>query len=66
MPVRWGLIGATVIAREWMIDAIRNLAVYPNLLLMDQSSTTIRVVRPLSVDRTQMEVYCVAPRGDEC
>lgn len=23
MPVRWGLIGATVIAREWMIDAIR-------------------------------------------
>ena len=49
---------------QWMIDAIRNLAVYPNLLLMDQSSTTIRVVRPLSVDRTQMEVYCVAPRGE--
>ena len=22
-PVRWGLIGATTIAKEWMIDAIR-------------------------------------------
>jgi benzoate/toluate 1,2-dioxygenase subunit alpha len=48
----------------WMIDAVRNLAVFPNMLLMDQSSSTIRVVRPVRVDLTELEVYCVAPKGE--
>ena len=47
-----------------MIDAVRNLVVFPNLLLMDQSSSTVRIVHPLSVDETLVEVYCVAPRGE--
>ncbi|HCO42908.1 MAG TPA: benzoate 1,2-dioxygenase large subunit [Gammaproteobacteria bacterium] len=49
---------------QWMIDAIRNLAIFPNLLLMDQSSSTVRIVHPLAVDRTLVEVYCVAPKGE--
>ena len=49
---------------RWMIDAVRNLVVFPNLLLMDQSSSTVRIVHPLSVDQTLIEVYCVAPRGE--
>ena len=49
---------------RWMIDAVRNLAIFPNLLLMDQSSSTVRIVHPLAVDRTLVEVYCVAPKGE--
>lgn len=52
-------------ARErWMVDYVRNLVVYPNLLLMDQSSTTIRMIHPISVDKTLVEVYCIAPKGE--
>jgi benzoate/toluate 1,2-dioxygenase alpha subunit len=49
---------------RWMIDAVRNLVVFPNLLIMDQSSSTVRMVHPLSVDETLVEVYCVAPKGE--
>jgi benzoate/toluate 1,2-dioxygenase alpha subunit len=34
------------------------------VLLMDQSSTQIRVFRPLSPDRTEVRVYCIAPKGE--
>jgi benzoate/toluate 1,2-dioxygenase alpha subunit len=36
----------------------------PNVFLMDQMSTQIRVFRPLSVDRTEVITYCVAPKGE--
>ncbi len=49
---------------RWMIDHVRNLMLYPNLLLMDQSSSTVRIVHPLSVDETLVEVYCIAPKGE--
>ena len=49
---------------EWMLRRGRNLFLFPNLLLMDQSSTQIRVFRPLSPDRTEVRVYCVAPKGE--
>lgn len=42
----------------------RNLALYPNVFLMDQFSTQIRVVRPLSVDKTEVTIYCFAPKGE--
>lgn len=49
---------------RWMIDHVRNLVVYPNVLFMDQSSSTVRVLHPISPDKTQIEVYCIAPRGE--
>ena len=47
-----------------MIDCVRALLVFPNLWLMDQASTTVRVVRPLAVDRTRLDVFCIAPRNE--
>ena len=46
----------------FIISQSRNLALYPNVFLMDQFSTQIRVVRPLSVDRTEVTIYCFAPK----
>ncbi len=48
----------------WMIDRIRNMLLFPNMFLMDQTSTQIRVFRPLAPDLTQVRVYCLAPRGE--
>ncbi|WP_102224897.1 Rieske 2Fe-2S domain-containing protein [Acidimangrovimonas sediminis] len=42
----------------------RNLGLYPNVYLMDQFSTQIRVVRPISVDKTEITIYCFAPKGE--
>ncbi|WP_150293800.1 Rieske 2Fe-2S domain-containing protein [Sphingobium estronivorans] len=47
-----------------IVGQTRNLAVYPNAYLMDQFSTQIRVVRPISVDRTEVTIYCFAPKGE--
>lgn len=49
---------------NWMVGRGRNLMVFPNVLLMDQPSTQIRIFRPLSVDRTLVTVYCIAPKGE--
>lgn len=49
---------------DWMIGHSRNLCLYPNLYLMDQFGSQIRVTRPISVDRTEVTIYCIAPRGE--
>ncbi len=48
----------------WMCARGRNLLLFPNVFLMDQSSTQIRVIRPLAPDRTEVTVHCIAPRGE--
>ncbi|SQC68319.1 toluate 1,2-dioxygenase subunit alpha [Pseudomonas aeruginosa] len=35
---------------DWMIENSRNLCLYPNVYLMDQFSSQIRIARPLSVE----------------
>ena len=47
-----------------IVGQTRNLGLYPNLYLMDQFSTQIRVVRPISVDQTEINIYCFAPKGE--
>ncbi len=47
-----------------IVDQTRNLCLYPNVYLMDQFSTQIRVVRPIAVDRTEVTIYCFAPKGE--
>jgi benzoate/toluate 1,2-dioxygenase alpha subunit len=47
-----------------MIEHLRNLCIYPNVFLMDQMSSQIRVFRPLAVDKTEVTIYCIAPKGE--
>lgn len=49
---------------EWMVGVLRNLCLYPNVFLMDQFSSQIRVFRPISVDQTEVTIYCIAPKGE--
>ena len=47
-----------------MVGVLRNLCLYPNVFLMDQFSSQIRVFRPISVDQTEVTIYCIAPKGE--
>ncbi|ANX04680.1 aromatic ring-hydroxylating oxygenase subunit alpha [Immundisolibacter cernigliae] len=49
---------------HWMIDCSRNLGLFPNVFLMDQTSTQIRVFRPLAIDKTEVTIFCIAPKGE--
>ncbi len=49
---------------EFIVSQTRNLCLYPNVYLMDQFSTQIRVTRPISVDKTEISIYCFAPKGE--
>lgn len=49
---------------DWMIGRMRNLCLYPNVFLMDQMSSQIRVFRPIAVDKTEVTIYCIAPKGE--
>ena len=49
---------------EFMVKGSRNLLLYPNVYLMDQFSTQIRHFRPISVDQTEVTIYCIAPKGE--
>ncbi|WP_423193817.1 Rieske 2Fe-2S domain-containing protein [Cupriavidus sp. H18C2] len=49
---------------NYIVNQTRNLCLYPNVFLMDQFSTQIRVVRPISVDKTEVSIFCFAPKGE--
>lgn len=49
---------------DWMVQRSRNLCLYPNVYLMDQFSSQIRTYRPISVDKTEVTIYCIAPKGE--
>lgn len=49
---------------DLMVNETRNLCLYPNVYLMDQFSTQIRVVRPLAVNKTEVTIFCFAPKGE--
>lgn len=48
----------------WMNKRMRNLLLFPNVFLMDQTSTQIRIIHPVSVDETEVTTYCIAPVGE--
>ncbi len=50
---------------EWATGYLRNMLLYPNVFLMDQMSTQIRVIRPLTVDKTEVTIYCFAAVGED-
>ncbi|MFA9486211.1 MULTISPECIES: benzoate 1,2-dioxygenase large subunit [unclassified Moraxella] len=49
---------------KWMIERSRNLCLYPNVYLMDQFGSQIRVLRPIAVNKTEVTIYCIAPKGE--
>ena len=49
---------------DWMIGMSRNLCLYPNVYLMDQFSSQIRTYRPIDVDKTEVTIYCIAPKNE--
>ncbi|NML91857.1 Rieske 2Fe-2S domain-containing protein [Sphingobium sp. TB-6] len=51
-------------AAWWTNKTIRNLLLFPNVFLMDQNGMQIRIIRPLSVDETEVISYGIAPRGE--
>ncbi len=59
LTARFGAVRA-----GWIFGRVRNLLLYPNVFLMDQTSTQIRVIHPVSVERTRVATYCIAPVGE--
>ncbi len=49
---------------EFMVKGSRNLCLYPNVYLMDQFSTQIRHFQPISPDKTEVTIFCIAPKGE--
>ena len=49
---------------EWILTKGRNLYIFPNVMLMDNPSTQIRVMKPMSANQVDISVYCVAPKGE--
>jgi benzoate/toluate 1,2-dioxygenase alpha subunit len=49
---------------DLIVKQTRNLGLYPNVYLMDQFSTQIRVTRPIDVDKTEVTIYCWAPKNE--
>ncbi|HWV55496.1 Rieske 2Fe-2S domain-containing protein [Pseudorhodoplanes sp.] len=49
---------------DWVIGRLRNLLLYPSVFLMDQQSSQIRVIQPISVNKTKVTVYGLAPVGE--
>ncbi|SDS82336.1 benzoate 1,2-dioxygenase, alpha subunit [Halopseudomonas litoralis] len=47
-----------------IINTTKNLCIYPNLYLMDQFSTQIRVLRPISLNKSEITIYCWAPKNE--
>lgn len=47
-----------------IVSTTKNLCVYPNVYLMDQFSTQIRVLRPIAVNKTEITIYCWAPKNE--
>ncbi len=49
---------------KWMAGRLRQVLIYPNLILFDGISTQLRSWRPVSVDKTEVYAVCVAPKGE--
>lgn len=49
---------------KWMAGRLRQVLIYPNLILFDGISTQLRSWRPVAVDQTEVNAVCVAPKGE--
>ena len=49
--------------RDWMFFS-RNLTIFPNVQFAENASSQLRIIQPISVDRTEMRTFCMAPIGE--
>lgn len=49
---------------DWMLNRGRNLFVFPNVFIMDNPSSQVRTLRPISPDLCEVTVRCIAPVGE--
>ncbi len=49
--------------RNWMFN-MRNLTIFPNLQIAENASSQLRVIHPIAHDLTEMQTWCIAPRGE--
>ena len=49
---------------DWIAKKTRNLLLMPNVFLMDQMSSQIRILRPVEVGLTEVTSYGIAPVGE--
>jgi benzoate/toluate 1,2-dioxygenase alpha subunit len=49
--------------RNWMFN-MRNLTIFPNLQIAENASSQLRVIRPIAANLTEMQTWCIAPRGE--
>lgn len=50
---------------KWMLERGRTVTVFPNLLLNDVASSCIRIWRPVAAGLTEIETWCIAPKGED-
>jgi benzoate/toluate 1,2-dioxygenase alpha subunit len=48
----------------WMAKRLRQVLIYPNVILFDGISTQLRSWRPIAPDQTEVHAYCIAPKGE--
>ncbi|NKI98510.1 aromatic ring-hydroxylating dioxygenase subunit alpha [Novosphingobium sp. SG707] len=78
--LNWGLMGVSaalpeyeradalaeelgVARRNWIFN-MRNLTLFPNLQIAENASSQLRMIRPIAPDLTEMQTWCIAPRGE--
>lgn len=49
--------------RDWMFRS-RNLTIFPNVQFAENASSQLRIIQPVSVNRTEMRTFCIAPIGE--
>lgn len=50
---------------KWVLEYGRNLTVFPSVQCTDNAVVgQFRVIRPIAVDKTEMQLYCWAPKGE--
>lgn len=48
---------------KWMFY-LRNMTIFPNLQIAENIAPQLRIIRPLSVDRTEMTAWCIGLKGE--
>ncbi len=49
---------------DWMLK-LRNLTLFPSVQIADSTSLILRTIRPLAVNKTEMNIHCLAPIGED-
>ncbi len=55
--------GVDQLTVDWMFRP-RVINFFPNLQFVDSASLQLRVIRPLSAQKTEMTMFCLAPKGE--